>query len=76
MEIARQHGVTIWLGKPMYADMWVQSGEPLPSMRVFMMGGGQIPTDLAGRAHASARAQCGDLERGRADWETSIISNW
>ena len=42
VEIARQHKATIWLSVPMYADMWVQSGEALPSMRVFMMGGDKI----------------------------------
>ncbi len=74
VEIARQHKATIWLSVPMYADMWVQSGEPLPSMRVFMMGGDKIPTDLPDRMRP--------LAPGAAIWsvggptETSIISNW
>ena len=74
VEIARQHKATIWLSVPMYADMWVQSGEALPSMRVFMMGGDKIPTDLPDRMRP--------LAPGAAIWsvggptETSIISNW
>lgn len=74
VEIARQHAATIWLSVPMYVDMWVQSGEALPSMRVFMMGGDKIPTDLPDRMRP--------LAPGAAIWsvggptETSIISNW
>ncbi|WP_029005876.1 non-ribosomal peptide synthetase [Azorhizobium doebereinerae] len=74
VEIARQHGASIWTSVPMYVDMWVQSGEALPSMRVFMMGGDKIPTDLPERMRP--------LAPGAAIWsvggptETSIISNW
>ena len=56
------------------AQFWVQSGEALPSMRVFMMGGDKIPTDLPDRMRP--------LAPGAAIWsvggptETSIISNW
>jgi amino acid adenylation domain-containing protein/non-ribosomal peptide synthase protein (TIGR01720 family) len=75
VELVRQHSATIWLSVPMYVDMWVQSGEPLPSMRVFMMGGDKIPTDLPERMRRL-------LSPGVALWsvggptETSVMSNW
>lgn len=74
VELVRQHSATMWTSVPMYVDMWVQSGEALPSMRVFMMGGDKIPTDLPERMrplspHAAIWSVGGPTE-------TSIISNW
>lgn len=74
VEIARQHKASIWLSVPMYADMWAQSGEPLPSMRVFMMGGDKIPTDLPDRMRPLAPNAV--LWSVGGPTETSIISNW
>lgn len=49
VEIGRQHQASIWTSVPMYVDMWAQSGEPLPSMRVFMTAGDKVPVDLPER---------------------------
>ena len=74
VELVRQHAATIWLSVPMYVDMWVQSGEALPSMRVFMMGGDKIPTDLPERMRRLAPNAV--LWSVGGPTETSIISNW
>lgn len=52
IELVRRHRVTIWNSVPMYVDMWVQSGEALPSVRLFMLSGDKIPCDLPGRVRA------------------------
>ena len=52
VELVRRHQATIWFSVPMYVDMWVQSGETLPSMRLFMMAGDKIPCDLPDRIRA------------------------
>lgn len=74
VEIARQHKASIWTSVPMYVDMWAQSGEPLPDMRVFMMGGDKIPTDLPARIRQLAPNAM--LWSVGGPTETSIISNW
>lgn len=74
VEIARQHQASIWTSVPMYVDMWVQSGEPLPGMRVFMMGGDKIPVDLPERIRQLAPNAV--LWSVGGPTETSIISNW
>ncbi|HEV7338156.1 MAG TPA: amino acid adenylation domain-containing protein [Bosea sp. (in: a-proteobacteria)] len=74
VEIARQHQASIWTSVPMYVDMWAQSGEPMPSMRVFMMGGDKIPVDLPERIRQLAPRAA--LWSVGGPTETSIISNW
>lgn len=74
VEIARQHQATIWLSVPMYVDMWVQSGGALPDIRVFMMGGDKIPTDLPDRIRPLAPDAV--IWSVGGPTETSIISNW
>ena len=74
VELARQHQATIWLSVPMYVDMWVQSGDALPSIRVFMMGGDKIPTDLPDRMRPLAPNA--SIWSVGGPTETSIISNW
>ena len=74
IELVRQHQVTIWFSVPMYADMWVQSGEALPSLRLFMLAGDKIPCELPGRIRA--------LMPSTSVWslggatEASIVSVW
>jgi len=73
-ELIRQHEATIWFSVPMLAELWVQSGEALPSMRLFMLGGDRIPTDLPNRMRALApRAEIWSVG---GPTETSIVSNW
>lgn len=74
VEIARRHQASIWTSVPMYVEMWAQSGEPLPSMRVFMMGGDKIPVDLPDRIRPLAPDAV--LWSVGGPTETSIISNW
>lgn len=74
VELVRQHQATIWLSVPMYVDMWVQSGEALPSIRVFMMGGDKIPTDLPDRMRPLAPDAV--IWSIGGPTETSIFSNW
>ncbi len=74
VELVHQHTATIWLSVPMYVDMWVQSNEALPSMRVFMMGGDKIPTDLPERMRRLAPNAV--LWSVGGPTETSIMSNW
>jgi amino acid adenylation domain-containing protein len=74
IELVRRHRVSIWNSVPMYVDMWVQSGEPLPGLRLFMLSGDKIPVDLPQRVRA--------LMPGVAMWslggatEGSIWSIW
>ena len=75
VEIVHQHKATIWLSVPMYVDMWVQSNEALPSMRVFMMGGDKIPTDLPERMRRLLAPNVVLWSVG-GPTETSIMSNW
>lgn len=74
VELIRQHRATIWFSVPMLAEMWVQSGEALPSMRLFMLGGDKIPTDLPDRMRSLAPRA--DIWSVGGPTETSIVSNW
>lgn len=73
-EVIHRHEATIWFSVPMLAERWVQSGEVLPSMRLFMLGGDKIPTDLPDRMRALApRAEIWSVG---GPTETSVVSNW
>lgn len=73
-ELIRRHEATIWFSVPMLAERWVQSGEALPSMRLFMLGGDKIPIDLPDRMRSLApRAEIWSVG---GPTETSVVSNW